>query len=103
MIDTKALIEKLKPIEPQKIILFGSYAKGKGSKNSDVDLLIIKKTKKRPSQRVAEVLKYVWGAIPHIEPQVMTPEEFEKAIKENRFFITQEVLKHGKVIYEKKN
>ena len=33
----------------------------------------------------------------------MTPEEFQLAIHQNRFFITQEVLKHGKVIYEKDN
>lgn len=101
MIDTKNIIKKLKPLDPQKIILFGSYAKGSATLESDIDLLIIKETKKRPAQRIGEVLKLVWGNIPHIEPQVLTPVEFQKAVDENRFFITREILPHGKVLYEK--
>lgn len=101
MFDTRFIIEKLKPLDPEKIILFGSYAQGTPRPESDIDVLIIKKTKKSPAERVGEVLKLVWGNIPHIEPQVLTPGEFQEAIEENRFFITQEVLKHGKIIYEK--
>lgn len=102
LIDTTSLVKKLKPLEPEKIILFGSFAKELAKKDSDIDLLIIKRTKKKPADRIAEVLRLVWGNIPHIEPQVLTPKEFKQAITENRFFITQEVLKHGKTIYEKK-
>lgn len=46
MINTAALVKKLKPLHPEKIILFGSYAKGGTRANSDIDLLIIKRTKK---------------------------------------------------------
>lgn len=100
MFNVDYLVEKLKPLNPQKIILFGSYAKGNPSDESDVDILIIQKTNKRPVDRIAEVMPLIWGNIPHVEPQVLTPQEFEQAIRENRFFITQEVLKYGKVIYE---
>lgn len=103
MFDAKALVEKLKPLKPEKVILFGSYAKGNPEPTSDVDLLIVRKTNKKPSERIIEALSLVWGSIPHIELQVLTPEEFSQAITENRYFITQEVLKHGKVIYEKKS
>lgn len=102
-IDIASLVKKLKPFGPEKIILFGSFAKGNADSDSDVDLLIIKRTQKRPADRLAEVLPLVWGNIPHVEPQVMTPAEFNRSIAENRFFITQEVLKHGKTIYEKHN
>lgn len=102
MINTAKLVEKLKPLHPEKIILYGSFAKGKQREESDIDLLIITKTKKRPADRVEEALRLVWGNIPHIEPQVLTPQEFNRAIAENRFFITHEILKYGKVIYEKK-
>lgn len=102
MIDTKKLVEKLKPLHPEKIILYGSFAKRKQKPESDIDLLIIAKTKKKPAERIEQALRLVWGSIPHIEPQVFTPEEFYQAIAENRFFITHEVLKHGKVVYEKK-
>lgn len=42
---------------PQKIILFGSYAYGKPSRNSVIDLLIIKNTTKRSLERWMEVKK----------------------------------------------
>lgn len=101
MLDIKSLVEKLKPLNPEKIILFGSYAKGKSTAESDIDVLIVKRTAKRPVERIAEVLKFVWGSIPHVEPYVLTPKEFEKAVEEKRYFLTQEILPHGKVIYEK--
>lgn len=102
MIDTKSIVNKLISLKPEKIILFGSYVKGSPSPDSDLDVLIIKTTKKKLLQRLEEALRLVWGSVPHIEPQILTPEEFQEAIDKNRFFITQEVLKYGKVIYEKK-
>jgi predicted nucleotidyltransferase len=100
--NTQDIVHKLKPLSPEKIILFGSYAKDTMiTAGSDIDLLLIMKTNKRPADRVKEVLKRVWGSIPHIEPQVLTPEEYERAIVENQFFITQEIIPHGKIIYEK--
>ncbi len=101
MLNIDSLVSKLKPLNPEKIILFGSYARGQTGPESDIDLLIIKRTKKKPADRVAEVLRLVWGHVPHIEPQVFTPEEISQAVAENRFFITQEALKYGKTIYEK--
>ena len=38
------IIEKLKSLNPEQIILFGSYAYGKPNKNSDIDLFIIKES-----------------------------------------------------------
>ncbi|MBU1085637.1 nucleotidyltransferase domain-containing protein [Patescibacteria group bacterium] len=101
MINTTNLVKKLKPFDPEKIIIFGSYAKDKANPESDIDLLIIKRTKKKPTDRIAELLPLIWGHVPHIEPQIFTPEEFSQAISQNRFFITKEVLKYGKTIYEK--
>ena len=102
MMNTASLVKKLKPLNPEKIIIFGSYAKNKAtSRNSDIDILIIKQTKKKPVDRIAEVLPLIWGHIPNIEPQIFTPDEFSLAVKQNRFFITEEVLKYGKTIYEK--
>lgn len=102
MINTSNLVKKLKPFDPDKIIIFGSYAKNKAGTESDIDLLIIKKTNKKPADRIAEVLPLIWGHVPNIEPQIFTPDEFSRAVIQNRFFITEEVLKYGKTIYEKK-
>lgn len=101
-INTSTIINQFKHLNPEKIILFGSYANGKLGPESDIDVLIIQKTNKKPAERVTQALKSVWGSIPHIEPQILTPDEFQEAIFQNRFFITQEVLKHGTIIYEKR-
>jgi len=36
------IIERLKPLEPNKIILFGSYAYGIPNEDSDIDLFLLK-------------------------------------------------------------
>ncbi len=36
------IVERLKPLNPDKIILFGSYAYGKPNENSDIDIFILK-------------------------------------------------------------
>lgn len=102
MVDTAQLVQMLMPLDPEKIILFGSYAKKTQKPESDIDVLIVKNTKKKPAQRITEVLALVWGRVPHIEPQVITPEEFHQAIVQPHSFI-REVVKDGVVLYEKKN
>jgi len=68
------LTEKYKP---EKIILFGSYAYGNPTEDSDIDLLIIKETdKKRRVDRFVEVKRIIFNSkirIP-ISPLVLTKE-----------------------------
>ena len=89
---------------PEKIILFGSYGTRASRENSDVDLLIIKKTKKRFVDRVVEVGNLIGERFDFeypVEPLIYTPFEFEKAKKINSIFI-RTVLSKGTVLYEKK-
>jgi uncharacterized protein len=39
------LVERIKQFDPEKTILFGSYAYGTPSENSDVDLFVVKNVK----------------------------------------------------------
>lgn len=94
------IVEQIKPYNPEKIILFGSYAHGKPSKDSDIDLLIIKNTKKKYLNRVREVALMLNSKFP-TDIFVLTPKELKKAILENRFMIVDEILPKGKVLYEK--
>ena len=50
----KVLVEKF---EPEQIVLFGSYAYGRPTVNSDVDLLVIKKTLKSLREEATEIRK----------------------------------------------
>ena len=36
------IVDRLKPLNPDKIILFGSYAYGKPNEESDIDLFLLK-------------------------------------------------------------
>ena len=85
---------------PQKVILFGSYAYGQPDENSDIDLLIIKETKKRPIERWMEVKRLVRdrNRTVSISPLVYTPRELDERLAIKDFFI-QEVLEKGKVLY----
>jgi predicted nucleotidyltransferase len=85
---------------PQKIILFGSYAYGKPDENSDIDLLIIKETSKRPIERWMEVKCLVRdrSRTVSVSPLVYTPQELEERMAIKDFFI-QEVLEKGKILY----
>lgn len=104
----KAIEVIKKDYKPEKIILYGSYAYGKPKPWSDVDLLIIKKTKKRSVDRVGDVLEIVYSkkyfsefARLKIEPIVRTPIEYRKSLDEDNFFI-KEISQNGKVLYERK-
>jgi len=86
--------------QPEKIILFGSLAKGQLSEWSDLDLAIIKRTKRRFLDRLIDVALLTMPVI-GVDFIVYTPEEIEKAQRENRYFIVDEILGSGKVLYEK--
>jgi predicted nucleotidyltransferase len=84
---------------PEKIILFGSFANGNPDENSDLDLFIIKDTKLSRPERTVQVRKLLYGARIPIDLIVYTPKEIEES-KENRFSFVHEVLKTGKTLYE---
>ena len=92
---TKILVQNYKP---QRVILFGSAARGDDKPESDLDILVIKNTNKNYYDRVFEAMKHV-NTDKSVDMIVFTPEEFEKAQNEKRVFIKQ-VLKYGVNLYE---
>ena len=87
-------------LKPEKIILFGSYAYGNPTPDSDVDLFIIIKGDKRQNLLSASLLLYP-REFP-VDIIVKTPEEVEmdlKGGKDNSFF-TRELIKKGIVLYD---
>jgi predicted nucleotidyltransferase len=83
----------------EKAILFGSFATGRQSRKSDVDLILIQRTQKRYFDRFDGLLRDLYRAIPgrEIECFVYTPEEL--ASISDRSFIRR-ALNEGTVIYE---
>jgi predicted nucleotidyltransferase len=85
---------------PNKIILFGSYAYGTPTSDSDIDLLIIKDTLERPIDRRVAVRRIVSDPkrLVPFEPIVMTPQEVQRRLDVGDQ-IVQEILKKGEVLY----
>jgi len=85
---------------PRKIILFGSFAYGTPAEDSDVDLLIIKDTDKRPIERWMEVKRLLRDPkrMISISPLVYTMQEISDRLAIKDFFV-REVLEKGEVLY----
>jgi predicted nucleotidyltransferase len=86
---------------PEKIILFGSYAAGNPSEDSDLDLFVIKETDLPRPQRVVQVRKMIYGALIPIDLIIYTPKEVDEA-RDKKFGFVYEVLNTGKTLYEQK-
>jgi predicted nucleotidyltransferase len=97
----RELVTKIKEdYQPEKIILFGSCAYGNPTRDSDIDLLIIKRTKERPMDRRVRIRRIV--SDPHrripFEPLVLTPQEIKNRLRIGDQFIKQ-ILTNGEIIY----
>lgn len=97
---TEAIEQIKKHYQPEKIILFGSAARGTFREGSDIDLLIIKKTTQRKWERSREVLSLLSLDNP-VEPQVFTPEEIVERQEMDDPFL-REIFMEGKILYEAK-
>lgn len=98
----RTIIQKITDnFNPEKIILFGSYAYGTPTKDSDIDLMVIMNTAMEPYERalpIRKVLKYL--GMPK-DVIVRTPQEFER-FKDIVGTIIYIAAHKGKVIYEKR-
>jgi len=82
---------------PERIILFGSYAYGTPTEDSDVDLLVVMSYQGRPVAKAIEVRQAVRAGFP-MDLLVYTPEHIQKRIAMEDFFII-EITQKGKVLY----
>lgn len=88
-------------LKPEKIILFGSYAYGNPTPDSDVDLLVIMKTKAKEIDRYLAVSNLLYPRQFPVDILVKTPREIkEESIKKGNFFL-HEILTKGKILYER--
>ncbi len=96
MTSTKFVVEQLKKDKPKAIILFGSAARGEAGEDSDLDILVIKETKKSFTERMREARSMIKTNTP-MDIIVLTPQEAKDLPKKNSFFA--QILKEGKLLY----
>lgn len=95
----KIVDEIVKGYKPEKIILFGSYAWGKPRADSDVDLFVVKNSKKRRIDRARELrMKLLGNNFPPLDLLVYTPDEIKKRLEIEDFFVL-DIINHGRVLY----
>jgi uncharacterized protein len=84
--------------QPERIILFGSYAYGQPNEDSDVDLLVILPFEELPVQKAISIRQQVKSPFP-LDLMARTPEQIQQRLEMGDFFI-QDIIKRGKVLYE---
>lgn len=84
--------------QPQRIVLFGSAARGTMRADSDVDLLVVKGGRFHRGRLVDAIYRNLRGAAAAVDVILVTPEEVER-YRDDPCLIIAPALKEGKVIY----
>jgi predicted nucleotidyltransferase len=87
-------------IQPDKIILFGSQARGDYEGESDYDICVIKERVEHRRKLAQQIYRLLYGVGVSVDIIVETPESFDE-LKDNPFLIYKEIARDGKVLYEK--
>jgi len=84
---------------PEKIILFGSAARGEAGDRSDLDILVVMDTDLPYYKRAPEVRVKLLGIPLAMDIFVTTPREFS-AYKDDDGFFIKNIVRTGKIAYE---
>lgn len=84
--------------QPERIILFGSYAEGRVNRHSDVDLLVVMSARNEISQ--ASRIRMKLNCQFPLDLIVRTPEKLQKRLELGDSFL-KDVIEHGVVMYAK--
>ena len=86
--------------QPDRIILFGSYAYGTPTEHSDLDLLIIKRNAERKAiERDLTIRHLLWGGeMPPMDIVVRTPQELAAAVA-RIYTVEAEAVRKGRILY----
>lgn len=94
----KEVVDKIaKEFQPEKIILFGSYAWGKPTPDSDVDLFVVKETD-NTREAARKIGRLIFPRPFPLDLIVYTPKQVERRQKSGDFFIN-DVLNKGIILY----
>lgn len=96
----RAVVEQIAgEFQPEKIILFGSYAHGQPRPESDVDLLVVMDTPLRSRQQRLEISRALSPRPFPLDIIIRTPKQLEERIAMGDLFLL-EIMTKGKVLHE---
>src|SRR3990167_7213635 len=94
----RRIVEALGTYQPDRIYLFGSWARGEEDDLSDVDVVVVKSTPLPFFDRLREVLRLLPAALGAVDVLVYTPEEFAAMQREGNAF-AEMIVEEGRLIY----
>ncbi len=96
----KAIVHRLvEGMRPEKVILFGSHARGCPVEDSDIDLLVvIPETNEPRYRRARRAYACLWGISAPVEVIVATSQEIEEASRSPTSFLGQ-AIQYGRLLY----
>ena len=86
--------------QPERVILFGSRARGNARPNSDYDLLVVNRSPEPRYKRSIPIYVALADLPVEVEVTVYTPEEIEEWSEVPQAFVTT-ALREGKELYER--
>jgi len=102
VVDQKILNEIIRRIvgvaNPEKIIMFGSAARGQMGRNSDVDLLVVKGGRYDKGRLTEKIYMNLHGSGEAVDVIVVTPQEVER-YRDTRCLVIAPALREGRVVY----
>ena len=96
---TRAVDAIARAYRPQRIVVFGSFARGDTHELSDLDLIVVKDTDERFFDRIGRVRDACDGVGVDVQPLVYTPAELEQMLEQGNSFL-ETALADGVVAYE---
>jgi len=94
------VIERIVEVaQPEKIILFGSAARGEMGPNSDFDLLVVKPGDYHRGHLTEEIYMHLLGVGQAVDVVVVTPEDIER-YRDSHSLVIKPALQEGRVVYE---
>ena len=85
---------------PERIILFGSYARGEPDPESDLDLLVIVRSVEHPRRESTRIRRALRGLFVPIDVIVATPEQVDR-YRDSDALIYGAALREGRVLYDR--
>lgn len=95
----RKIVTALKRYNPERVILFGSAARGDADAHSDIDIAVIKETSERFLDRLERVYELIRPTYA-LDALVYTPKEFAEMQAERRSFVEQ-IIQDGIVLYDR--
>lgn len=87
-------------LNPRRVVLFGSRARGHARTDSDFDLLVVADSQEPRHRRSAPLYTFLADLPAEVEVVVYTPEEVQEAREVPQSFVST-ALREGRVVYER--